>query len=350
MDKLHTHYDNLKVTRNAPVEVIRAAYRAMAQKYHPDINQSPAANNIMSLLNEAWDVLSDPVKRAEHDRWILSEEEKRKRQPPVNATHSSGPVFKYKDFDFHVQTPPKRKATPKNNFKPKEHSEKPVEKKESLSIFESYNAWLGRKDVQLKAAAIAATVFCVGLGWLQYEHLRSKKLLEELRAVVAAPASEDAPDRQVTAEKPLKFIPLPDAEAIFQSEVKKKIDPEQQEKSGYVKGDYQQKSTGLSTFTVDNQMGGDDAIARIYRNGIKPASRSMYVKAGEKFTARGLSPGSYVFRYRFIGSTKIHEADRTFSLKEINTADGTSYSNVTVTLFTVNDGNMRTTEVSDEKF
>ena len=38
MAKIHTHYDNLKVSRGAPQEVIRAAYKALSQKYHPDKN------------------------------------------------------------------------------------------------------------------------------------------------------------------------------------------------------------------------------------------------------------------------------------------------------------------------
>jgi DnaJ domain len=67
---IHTHYDNLKVTRNAPAEVIRAAYRVLAQRYHPDLNPSPDAARVMKLLNESYAVLSDPTRRAEHDAWI----------------------------------------------------------------------------------------------------------------------------------------------------------------------------------------------------------------------------------------------------------------------------------------
>jgi len=36
--KLRTHYDNLKVSRDAPDNVIRAAYKTLSQKYHPDKN------------------------------------------------------------------------------------------------------------------------------------------------------------------------------------------------------------------------------------------------------------------------------------------------------------------------
>lgn len=36
MASIRTHYDNLKVARDAPDAVIRAAYKALMQKFHPD--------------------------------------------------------------------------------------------------------------------------------------------------------------------------------------------------------------------------------------------------------------------------------------------------------------------------
>lgn len=75
MAKIHTHYDNLKVARLAPQEVIRAAYKALSQKYHPDKNPGDEkAARIMAILNSAYGTLSDPVRRREHDEWIAAEE------------------------------------------------------------------------------------------------------------------------------------------------------------------------------------------------------------------------------------------------------------------------------------
>ena len=65
-----THYDNLYVTRNAPTEVIRASFKVLAQKYHPDKNSSPDAERVMKIINRAWEVLSDPSRRREHDEFI----------------------------------------------------------------------------------------------------------------------------------------------------------------------------------------------------------------------------------------------------------------------------------------
>jgi hypothetical protein len=75
MAKIHTHYDNLKVSRMAPQEVIRAAYKALSQKYHPDKNPGDEkAARIMAILNSAYGTLSDPLRRKEHDEWIAAEE------------------------------------------------------------------------------------------------------------------------------------------------------------------------------------------------------------------------------------------------------------------------------------
>ena len=65
-----THYDCLKIALDAPPEVVRAAYRALAQKYHPDRNSDPDANAMMALVNEAHRVLSDSALRLEYDRGL----------------------------------------------------------------------------------------------------------------------------------------------------------------------------------------------------------------------------------------------------------------------------------------
>ncbi len=75
MARIHTHYDNLKVSRKAPQEVIRAAYKALSQKYHPDKNPGDEkAARIMAILNSAYGTLADPTRRREHDEWIAAEE------------------------------------------------------------------------------------------------------------------------------------------------------------------------------------------------------------------------------------------------------------------------------------
>ena len=61
------YYTILQVDPRADPEVIQAAYRRLAAKYHPDVDPSSEATERMKLLNAAYEVLSDPAKRMEHD-------------------------------------------------------------------------------------------------------------------------------------------------------------------------------------------------------------------------------------------------------------------------------------------
>jgi curved DNA-binding protein CbpA len=61
-------YEILEISPNARPAVIRAAYRCLVQEYHPDRNTGdPEAGARMSLINNAYSVLSDPLQRARYD-------------------------------------------------------------------------------------------------------------------------------------------------------------------------------------------------------------------------------------------------------------------------------------------
>ena len=88
MQKLRTHYDNLKVARDAPDIVIRAAYRSLCQQYHPDKNPGDARSaKITQLINDSYAVLMDPDRRRQHDEWIAAAERK------AEGTGTRGPEY-----------------------------------------------------------------------------------------------------------------------------------------------------------------------------------------------------------------------------------------------------------------
>jgi hypothetical protein len=58
----------LQVDPSAEPEVIEAAFRRLARKYHPDVNPEPGAAVRMRELSAAYDVLRDAGRRAEYDR------------------------------------------------------------------------------------------------------------------------------------------------------------------------------------------------------------------------------------------------------------------------------------------
>jgi len=61
-------YKILQVDSEAEDEVIQAAYRRLARKYHPDLAASPDAANRMAAINAAWELIGEPARREAFDR------------------------------------------------------------------------------------------------------------------------------------------------------------------------------------------------------------------------------------------------------------------------------------------
>merc|ERR1719431_20646 len=71
--KAPDYYAILGVGKHAELNDIKFAYFNMAKKFHPDNNQTLDARQVFSLVAEAYDVLSDPDKRAKYDDTGLAE-------------------------------------------------------------------------------------------------------------------------------------------------------------------------------------------------------------------------------------------------------------------------------------
>lgn len=73
------YYRTLQVHWEAEQEVISAAYRRLAQKYHPD--QNPQTEERMKEINEAYEVLGDPEKRKVYDNKLFISEKHERADP-----------------------------------------------------------------------------------------------------------------------------------------------------------------------------------------------------------------------------------------------------------------------------
>src|SRR5262247_2975263 len=66
--KFRDYYETLGLSRGATEEQIRAAYRKLARKHHPDVNPgNKDAEEKFKEINEAYSVLSDAQKRKQYD-------------------------------------------------------------------------------------------------------------------------------------------------------------------------------------------------------------------------------------------------------------------------------------------
>ena len=71
------YYEILQINKNASPEIIEKAYKTLVKKYHPDIQENTnkeQAENLMKEINEAYETLSNPQKKAIYDQ-SLSENE-----------------------------------------------------------------------------------------------------------------------------------------------------------------------------------------------------------------------------------------------------------------------------------
>lgn len=66
------YYEVLGIARTATADDIRRAHRKLAKEFHPDKNKAPESAKRFSQVQEAYDTLSDPAKRAQYDQFGAS--------------------------------------------------------------------------------------------------------------------------------------------------------------------------------------------------------------------------------------------------------------------------------------
>ena len=70
-------YDWLEINKNASPEVIEKAYKTLVRKYHPDLQEEAnkqESEEILKQINDAYDTLSDPIKKADYDAHLQESE------------------------------------------------------------------------------------------------------------------------------------------------------------------------------------------------------------------------------------------------------------------------------------
>ncbi len=103
-------YKVLQVDSEAEFEVIEAAYRRLARKYHPDVSPGPESQERMVRINQAWELLRDATKRAAVDR-------ARTRTTGTSAKVAAADA-RARASAGHPATPPGTTYDPGNHYRP----------------------------------------------------------------------------------------------------------------------------------------------------------------------------------------------------------------------------------------
>jgi curved DNA-binding protein CbpA len=291
MAKIHTHYDNLKVSRGAPQEVIRAAYKALSQKYHPDKNPGDEkAARIMAIVNTAYNILSDPVRRKEHDEWIASEEWEVEWLENSRAEEGREPG---RDAGWEQTPPPPRPR---------------------YQALRDPKWWLGTAGCFVLGAAVAVLwlqpprILPSALAFGHAEPAASFARADDPGATAgddgwARPAGQEkgpAPDIKALAVTQL-VVPAraPDCENDLQALLSPNGEPWPAQ-SGYVVG-YPVGNLGEEMqFTIDNSANVSPVFVKIYDLDRRANVRHAFVQARDRLTIDKLTAGKYEIRYQNI--------------------------------------------------
>lgn len=324
MPRVHTHYDNLKVTRDAPPEVIRAAYQALARKYHPDRNPGDvAAQRVMQLINAAHETLGDPVRREQHDRWIQSMEAGSGALPMEFTAPPPGMPPMMQSVAMPTPVPPAANFTdpdpagPARTVRTDANLEPPIM---GASRPKPRTAWL-RYALAVLLAGAGAVIF------LRDDLMGARPTAANTAGGTGAPGAAPTlpaganPPQQRAAAMPGYFRPAkaPSGEPW-------------PAKSDYVPGFKLLFDGGASSITLENRSDAD-LYVKLYalRDSRSFAVRWVFLKAGESFPMREVRAGRYDVRYRDMDSGAVARSDP-FDLEERTVAEGTRVTNIRIAL------------------
>jgi hypothetical protein len=121
--------------------------------------------------------------------------------------------------------------------------------------------------------------------------------------------------------------------------------------ASYVSGYRRLHTDGLSTVTVDNSRNDSDVFVKLVSLDGPEAYpvRSFYIPAFASFTVKDVTKGSYDVRYRDLSNGALSRSEA-FTLEETELADGTEFSQMTMTLYKVENGNMQTFALAEVEF
>ncbi len=317
---MKTHYDTLNVARTAPAEVIRAAYKVLAQKYHPDrSNGNLDDQRLMAQINAAYDVLRSDDKKERYDRELESQD--RARTEAKARANAQSRAEGQAQARAEAQARADYMARAQANAEQRRAAEGPAVNARARaagrqwSESRSAQRMNGLDRVFLGAFVLASLVVMIPIhaGW-QFAAPVHSEIQPPPSSV--PPASRSRPIASPTAPVREDAALIETTRGASAASVAPNGRP-WPGNAGYVDG-YPSTDFGGSLVTVDNSTSRSALFLKLFneRKSGSGASRYIYIPAGQRFTIVNIAPGSYSLAFRDLGSGKFYRSNR-FQLQEM---------------------------------
>lgn len=277
-----THYETLRVDTAVSAEELKSAYRVLSRRYHPDRHprHADAAARLMSSINVAYDVLSDPDRRMRYDREIglpsprapvrvvVRTRRGHYRNPAARGTEA-GAAF------IAAGAPPTNPSA--------QRRARAVRRLMALSVSSCLLgvliiAWVLLAPAEMPDAPDLARII----------DARDRRAAAEGSPRETPRAAEAADRPAADGHGSVHIRPLESPMGLAWPSV-----------SGELPGYARNFATGELGLLLDNRLGPSDVFAKVYRvndDGLVPG-RHAFVRARDRLRLEGLPPGEYEVHY-----------------------------------------------------
>lgn len=141
---MNNYYEILEVSQNASKEVIEKAYKVLAKKYHPDLqeqNEKQKAEQKMKLINEAYETLSNDEKKEQYDI-KLQDEIQRKKQIEFEKIRQDNLIKQNENNNYNIEEEILTQKQIKEQIKQQKRERKQFQE-EQERIYRNYMRSLG---------------------------------------------------------------------------------------------------------------------------------------------------------------------------------------------------------------
>jgi curved DNA-binding protein CbpA len=367
---LKDYYEILEVHPKASQEIIKKAYQTLAKKYHPDVyGDLEIATKKMSLLNEAYSILSDEKKRKDYDSLLVNNNYQ-------NVSYTSG-TASYDNPSVKTASSPEEEQFLAASYLAYQNKEKPFKGRLILARLWGFGTtFLCEENFDYKSKSYI-TQYWITLLFFPVIPLNRYRIIKKdnknFLIISKIPYNGNFINKMFSMYKrnklgmiatlaiflfisfdtythPTKTYTPPKQSINTTANIPSKYEPKKNVPSAYVQGAPILNDGGLGIVHLDNSHNDAPVYVRIWTNDNSPKPiRTFTVATHSKFTVNNMAHGSYTVRYKFLYETKEATSaskSEPFELTETETPQGTKYKEFTLTLYKVQNGNTRTQTIS----